>query len=108
MFAKDVLRTVRLSTDRPTPNFIQILRNLLFSRIGIAACACGMLAFAIIGVHSLSVRVHEVVDSSASPNASYAVSDPASEMVAVAYLGQLMTVSDPGQLDEESLSDLFF
>lgn len=108
MFAKDVLRTVRLSTDRPTPNFIQMLGNLFFSRIGIAACGCGILAISVIGYHSLYVRMQGIADASASSDAVYEVSDPASEMVAVAYLGQLMTVSDPGQLDDESLSDLFF
>lgn len=34
--------------------------------------------------------------------------DPASEMEAVEYLGQLMVVADPGQLSDEALGDLFF
>ncbi|MBP6600763.1 MAG: hypothetical protein KA250_03095 [Verrucomicrobiales bacterium] len=34
--------------------------------------------------------------------------DPAAEMAAVEYLGQLMAVADPGQLDDSSLADLFF
>ncbi|MBU6180730.1 MAG: hypothetical protein KGR69_13780 [Verrucomicrobia bacterium] len=34
--------------------------------------------------------------------------DPASEMAAVEYLGQLMAVADPGQLDDDALADLFF
>jgi hypothetical protein len=36
------------------------------------------------------------------------VFDPASELAAVEYLGQLMAVADPGQLDDEVLADLFF
>ncbi|MEM6278915.1 MAG: hypothetical protein AAF733_05505 [Verrucomicrobiota bacterium] len=34
--------------------------------------------------------------------------DPATEMEAVEYLGQLMAVADPGQLSDEALADLFF
>lgn len=34
--------------------------------------------------------------------------DPASEMADLEYLGQLMAVTDPGQLDDDALSDLFF
>ena len=38
----------------------------------------------------------------------YDVFDPASEMADLEYLGQLMAVTDPGQLDDRALSDLFF
>lgn len=34
--------------------------------------------------------------------------DPASEMAAIEYLGQLMAVADPGQLEDAALADLFF
>ncbi len=33
--------------------------------------------------------------------------DPASEMAAVEYLGQLMAVADPGLLDDDALASLF-
>jgi hypothetical protein len=34
--------------------------------------------------------------------------DPASEMASIEYLGQLMAVADPGQLDDAALADLFY
>jgi hypothetical protein len=34
--------------------------------------------------------------------------DPAKELENVEYLGQLMAVTDPAQLSDEALGDLFF
>lgn len=47
----------------------------------------------------------QFTDSSASPEASF---DPEGEIEAVEYLGQLMAITDPGDLSDEALANLFY
>jgi hypothetical protein len=50
--------------------------------------------------------IHEFpLSTSEEPTEAF---DPASEIANVEYLGQLMAVADPGQLDDAALADLFF
>ncbi len=103
-FSRNILRSLRTMESRP--GFWQRLMAHP-ARLALAGAACGMVAF-------LSLTF--IPDQSAldpalatTPGAGVQESfDPASEMAAIEYLGQLMAVADPGQLDDAALGDLFF
>lgn len=99
-FARNVLRTLRGLESRP--GFWQRIFTHP-ARLAFAGAACVLIA-----VVSGSL-LHE--GPSVEPSLSAGTTetfDPASEMAAVEYLGQLMAVADPGQLDDAALGDLFF
>jgi len=82
------------------------LHLLLFRRGLAAALACALAVAAV--VFLAPGRFAPLAKAPLAPQASPEVFDPASEMAAVEYLGQLMAVADPGQLDDDALADLFF
>lgn len=103
-FSRNVVREVRKLDSEP--NWSARLANLFRSRLAVTA------SIAVIAIAAVCVSVWNpgavenppvVVDSGVSE-----VFDPANELEAVEYLGQLMAVTDPGQLSDEALGDLFF
>ncbi|MCG8599434.1 MAG: hypothetical protein MI807_04770 [Verrucomicrobiales bacterium] len=71
--------------------------------------------FATVAVVALLIAVTVVVQKQKTVTAPPAVAasdetgfDPAEELESVEYLGQLMAVTDPAQLSDEALGDLFF
>lgn len=123
-FARNVLREIRRSEAESTgffDRFRQELRHgiryfagfLRNPRVLLATGATG--AVAALGLTLfLSTNSNPTDLESRSPALLVSLDDhpnafdPASEMAAVEYLGQLMAVADPGQLDDSSLADLFF
>lgn len=99
-FARNVLRALRGPGSRP--GFWQ----RLFAhpaRLAFAGAACALIA--LLSITSFHEGPSGEPSLSAGTNETF---DPASEMAAVEYLGQLMAVADPGQLDDAALGDLFF
>ncbi len=109
-FVRNVLREVRgLEQERSGP--WDRLRSL-FARpvplLGATACAGLVAAFVLVSPP----------EEAPAPDSAYPVLalsenqsdnfDPASEMASIEYLGQLMAVADPGQLDDDALAALFF
>ncbi|MCB1202665.1 MAG: hypothetical protein KDN18_00280 [Verrucomicrobiae bacterium] len=109
-FARRVVREAR-SLQRPSEGFFgYLLGNLRRHR---ALVATGAGAFAAIAFLFLSGQGGSGPEGAEGFMGSltaevYDVFDPASEMADLEYLGQLMAVTDPGQLDDRALSDLFF
>lgn len=107
-FVRNVLREVRQFEEAPS-GLRAWLRGLLTPRLAlIGATACAALALVLV----------PLLDRAPAPDGGTAALtlsddqseafDPASEMAAIEYLGQLMAVADPGQLDDASLAELFF
>lgn len=115
-FARNLVRSIRQAKMEPRDSGIDRIRDLIhhlflshYSRVSIAITACIAIALASV----LIFRPLSLPDSDGTTHFSSSeiisdAFDPTSEMVAMAYLGQLMAVVDPGQLDDDSLSDLFF
>lgn len=107
-FARNVVREARQSPGassgwwEPIRQRIAAHRILWLTSLG-AAAAVALAAPALLD----SFRPKSSLPLSQGAESAEAF-DPASEMAAVEYLGQLVAVVDPGQLDDESLSDLFF
>ncbi len=103
-FARNVVREVRAVQARPSA--WDRLRRLLASPRGLIASAGG--AFALLLLLQVSAPSGPGTSSPLPTETSSETFDPASELAAVEYLGQLMAVADPGQLDDAALGDLFF
>lgn len=107
-FARNVLREIRRDGDRRGALSGFFARFRLHRSLALAgACAFAAVALVLLlprdgGDASLAAALPP------SPEAFHERFDPASEMVAIEYLGQLMAVADPGQLDDDALADLFF
>lgn len=110
-FVRNVLREVR-GLEQEAPGLSGLRRRLrfFFARptllIGATACA----GFALLLMPLLD---REPAPSGNTLTLAYSenqseIFDPASEMASIEYLGQLMAVADPGQLDDASLAELFF
>jgi len=105
-FARNVVREARLAAE--TFGFRDRVRRLVGIRAVYATAACALAAVAMVvlvrtgesdlGSGAIALNSEETAEAF----------DPASEMAAVEYLGQLMAVVDPGQLDDAALADLFF
>jgi hypothetical protein len=112
-FARNILRELRRIEEEPA-GFFEQLRNFagVFQnpRILITASACAALALTLfLNMNPDRALLDESVSGSIVNLEDHSDAfDPASEMAAVEYLGQLMAVADPGQLDDSSLADLFF
>lgn len=107
-FARNVVRQARLLGDSRGGWLTRLVSLLAFPRSIYATAAIAVLATALV------VFVPRGGDEGAT-GASFSVNeesaeafDPASEIANVEYLGQLMAVADPGQLDDAALADLFF
>jgi hypothetical protein len=78
-------------------------RGLLFG-----ATSCAALALILVPLLNRGVSLEEATSTFTLSEDQSVAFDPASEMAAIEYLGQLMAVADPGQLDDASLAELFF
>lgn len=107
-FVRNVLREVRRLEEAPA-GLRAWLRGLLTPRLAlIGATACAALALVLVPLLDRAPAPDgSTVALTFSDDPSDAF-DPASEMAAIEYLGQLMAVADPGQLDDASLAELFF
>ena len=105
-FSRNVVREVRkLESDL---TWADRLGSFFHSPAGaLSAVAVAVLALVVIAISrpdsSTPPAVAENNEEIAPTNF-----DPANELEAVEYLGQLMAVADPGQLSDEALGDLFF
>ncbi|MDF1859223.1 MAG: hypothetical protein P1U87_03355 [Verrucomicrobiales bacterium] len=103
-FSRNVIREIRQmeSTRGRLQTFLSFFRSPFIS---------GAVAVATIAIASIFFL--EVSNQSPSDNPVAATGldsgfDPATELEAVEYLGQLMAVTDPAQLSDEAFADLFF
>lgn len=104
-FARDVVRTVRLS-ESESGSWLQGLGRFFRSpgfALGTAAAACVTLLFLLPEGESPTASVGPALVLEDSSTV-----DPATELESVAYLDQLMAVADPAQLSDDALADLFF
>ncbi|NLT71932.1 MAG: hypothetical protein GXX91_14750 [Verrucomicrobiaceae bacterium] len=109
-FVRNVLREVRgLEQERSGP--WEGLRAL-FARpvplLGATACAALVLAFVLVSPPDERPAPDSGSLALAVPENQSDTFDPASEMASIEYLGQLMAVADPGQIDDAALAELFF
>ncbi|HRQ87801.1 MAG TPA: hypothetical protein PLA50_03325 [Bacteroidia bacterium] len=105
-FARRVLREVRAAANEPVGLWDRLRAFLAPRRLGASFAA----ALVVAGLVSIPLLRNSESDASRLLSAEERSEsfDPASEMAAVEYLGQLMAVADPGQLDDSALADLFF
>lgn len=109
-FARNVIREIRL-LESSQNRFWNRLSQWLSSRaliVGTAACAA--LAVTLIVLSESPNPIGEDSGLAHAPvlEGSAETFDPASEMASIEYLGQLMAVADPGQLNDAALADLFY
>jgi len=103
-FSRNVTREVRKNhaqsaeNDRVAQLLFSLLRRPAFA--GVAAAAA-VLVLAFISTQPAETRVAEVV-----PAAVPAEFDPTEEIESIGYLGELMAISDPADLDDAALADL--
>jgi hypothetical protein len=107
-FVRNVLREARRLNEAPAG--LRHRLELLFGRRGllVGATACTAITLILVPFLNRGVspdRMAVAIPLSEDQSAAF---DPASEMAAIEYLGQLMAVADPGQLDDASLAELFF
>ncbi len=110
-FVRNVLREVR-QLDR-SPVGLSRLSAWAESCVRRHLILVGATASAALALFLLPLlpRLIDTGGVSGASNVSYNPSeafDPASEMAAIEFIGQLMAVADPGQLDDASLAELFF
>lgn len=107
-FARNVVRRARLLAGSPagwTSRLAALLAGprTIYTTAAVAAIAIAIVVFSPRGGEEAASR------SAFATNEEFAEAfDPASEIAGVEYLGQLMAVADPGQLDDAALADLFF
>lgn len=103
-FSRNVVREIRQmeSTRGRLQTFLSFFRSPVVS--GVVAVA----AIAIASVFFLEVSNQNPSDSPVAATELDSGFDPATELEAVEYLGQLMAVTDPAQLSDEAFADLFF
>jgi len=106
-FARNVVREARLLADETAGLWSRITSFVSIPRAVFATAGTALVALTLV---LLSPNGEETVNGpSLSMNEDSAEAfDPASEIANVEYLGQLMAVADPGQLDDAALADLFF
>ncbi len=110
-FVRNVLREVRGIETSPAGvrGWFYRARSLFAQRGLLAgATACAALALILVPLLNRGVSLDETTSTLTLSDNQSAAFDPASEMAAIEYLGQLMAVADPGQLDDASLAELFF
>lgn len=107
-FARNVVREARLLGDSREGWLTRFASLFAGTRAIYATAAIAVMATALV------IIVPRGADDAATGNTlsaneeSAEAFDPASEIADVEYLGQLMAVADPGQLDDAALADLFF
>ena len=109
-FVRNVIREVRMLQSIPTGIWSRM--RSAFGQRGLltasAACAVVTMGFVLFLKRDPSAGNGGTVPVALTLEDHSDAFDPASEMAAIEYLGQLMAVADPGQLDETALADLFF
>lgn len=103
-FSRNVVREVRKMESKPS--FSTWFSDLFRSPLAVTASVAAICVAAV----CLSIWVPNDVAAPPVANVEEASEkfDPANELEAVEYLGQLMAVADPGQLSDEALGDLLF
>lgn len=110
LFARNVVREVRLIESSRSSIWNRITRWFSARPLVAATAGCALLAITLVVLSNVpgpSGDSPGFTNSSAVPPKVEAF-DPASEMASIEYLGQLMAVADPGQLNEAALADLFY
>jgi hypothetical protein len=107
-FVRNVLREVRQLGESPR-GLRTWIEALLTRRVAlIGATACATLALFLVPLLNRATAPDGSAGTIALSDDQSDAFDPASEMAAIEYLGQLMAVADPGLLDDASLAELFF
>lgn len=103
-FARKVVREARRLGEDRVRLWSRVTTFFSGYRAISATAACAVVAMVLVFV----VPQGEVTPALSASEESSDAFDPASEIANVEYLGQLMAVADPGQLDDAALADLFF
>lgn len=109
-FARNVVRQIRQLETEPA-RFWSHLSQWLSGRVlivGTAACTALAVTLMVISESPRSTEDGPGFTMIPIAEQSSETFDPASEMASIEYLGQLMAVADPGQLDDAALADLFY
>lgn len=110
-FARNVVREARILSERKNDLGVFHALSQIFKRRMILAGAVGAVAILALSLIKVSEDLPESDNTTSEVAHSSAIVDsfdPATEMAAIEYLGQLMAVTDPGQLEDAALADLFF
>lgn len=110
-FVRQVLREVRQLETNPSGlrAWLSRIQSLFAQRSHlIGATACAALALILVPLLNRDTPFDATGPNFTLSEDSSSAFDPALEMAAIEYLGQLMAVADPGQLDDASLAELFF
>ncbi len=118
-FSRNVVREIRrLEAERPTSPLAACwawIRQPLVAGPAMALLVIGAITLAVSSFpddHDGGAPVAQVEPASPAPaSGSDAVEgefDPASEITNLAYLGEVMAVTDPSMLDDAALADLLF
>ena len=98
-FARNVLREARKSGSRES-SLSAFFRHFTAPKFALLASAAAVIAFAFVFLSQ---------NESASPDLSSSTSyDLAEEYAEIEYMGQLMAVTDPGDVSDAMLADFFF
>jgi hypothetical protein len=106
-FARNVVREARRLEGDRAGLWSRVTTLFSGSRAIFATAACAVVAMALVFVAPRDEATGSGFPLSTNEDSAEAF-DPASEIANVEYLGQLMAVADPGQLDDAALADLFF
>lgn len=108
-FTRRVMREVREIAEMPSRGWFRSFIEFLSPRLAIPAFAAAA-AIALVFVYEgdETPGANDTVNPGLVLQIGHGGVDPAAEMEAVEYLGQLMAVADPGQLSDDVLADLFF
>ncbi|MBL9158356.1 MAG: hypothetical protein JNJ70_12835 [Verrucomicrobiales bacterium] len=107
-FARNVLRQVRLLGDSRKGWMTRLAALFAAPRAIYATAAVAVIAMASVLIIPRGADDAATGNTLSANEESAEAFDPASEIADVEYLGQLMAVADPGQLDDAALADLFF
>lgn len=107
-FARNVVREARLLGDSRDGWVTRLAALFAGPRAIYATAAVAVIATALVLIVPNGGDDAATGDTYSANEESAEAFDPASEIADVEYLGQLMAVADPGQLDDAALADLFF
>lgn len=108
-FTRRVMREVREMNESRSGDWLQNLLQSFSPKIAIPAfAAVAAVALIFVSQGNRSSTSSDTISPELVLQIGDGSVDPAAEMEAVEYLGQLMAVADPGQLSDDALADLFF
>jgi len=110
LFARNVIREVRLLESNQHGLWDRLSRWLSSRELvwGTAVCAALAVSLIVLAKNPNTVGIDSDITQASGLEGASETFDPASEMASIEYLGQLMAVADPGQLDDAALADLFY